>query len=294
MQKKEKKEILLVPPGGSKVRTVHVPRKLIAFCFIVIAAGFAGYFIPFNSFTIDVVQRNQQKNLENQNKKLLIIIRPVSHLLDNLKEEILGLETRRRAITGKMHARDDARVPARSRLKASQASLGDLEEKVTRDAEFFQEFTAIVSRRPGCFDSVPLIWPVAGKPLISARFEKEMDPFTGTVKNHSGTDFIDAPGTPIIATASGTVSRVEDGKIWGKRIFVNHGFGYSTVYAHLGAVQAFTGKKVKKGDCIGTMGLSGLTSGPHLHYEIWYQGKPVDPEEMFYPDSDGIAPVALR
>jgi murein DD-endopeptidase MepM/ murein hydrolase activator NlpD len=294
MKKKEKKEILLVPPGGSKVRTVHVPRKLITFCFIVIAAGFAGYFIPFNSFTIDVVQRNQQKNLDNQNKKLLNIIRPVRRLLDNLSEEIQGLETRRRAITGKLRVRDDAGVQARSRLKVSQASLRDLVGKITRDEEFFKELTATVSRRPGCFDSVPLIRPVAGNPNISARFEKEMDPFTGTMKNHCGTDFIGAPGTPILATASGTVSRVEDGRIWGKRIFVNHGFGYATVYAHLGAVQAFTGKKVKKGDCIATMGLSGLTSGPHLHYEIWCRGKPVNPEEMFYPDSDGVAPVALR
>jgi murein DD-endopeptidase MepM/ murein hydrolase activator NlpD len=294
MKNSKKKEILLVPPGGSKVRTVKIPRKLIVLCFIIIAAGFAGYFIPFNSFTVDVVEQNQKKNLENQNRKLLFIIRPIRRLLDNLGDEIGNLEGKRQAMTGKLGARTDARAPARSKAKASQAPLGDLVVKVKRNEEFFREFTAIVSRRPGCFDSVPLIRPVAGKPLISAGFDREMDPFTGTPKAHNGTDFIGAPGTPILATASGTVSKVEDGKIWGKRIFVTHGFGYSTVYAHLGTIEAFTGKKVKKGDCIATMGLSGITSGPHLHYEIWYQGNPVNPEELFYPDSDGIAPVALR
>jgi murein DD-endopeptidase MepM/ murein hydrolase activator NlpD len=294
MKNRNKKEILLVPPGGSKVRTVNVPRKLIVFCFIVIAAGFAGYFIPFNNFTIDVVKQNQKKNLENQNKKLLAIIRPTSRLLDNLKDEIRGLETRRRAVSVKLGIRDDAGTPARSRPRTSLAIFGDLIAKVNRNDEFFQELAAIVSRRPGCFDSVPLIRPVAGTPIISARFEKEIDPFTGMVKDHCGTDFVGAPGTPILATASGTVSKVEDSKIWGKRIFLSHGFGYSTVYAHVGTVQAFTGRKVKKGDSIATMGLSGLTSGPHLHYEIWCQGKPVNPEEMFFPDSDGIAPVALR
>jgi murein DD-endopeptidase MepM/ murein hydrolase activator NlpD len=294
MKKKEKKEILLVPPGGSKIRTVHIPRKLIVFCFIIIAAGFAGYFIPFNSFTIDVVQRNQQKNLENQNKKLLTIIRPVRRMLDNLSDEIKGLEKRRQSITGKIGIRDDAPAPARPKPKASQASLSELEAKVTRDAEFFQGLAAIVSRSPGCFDSVPLIRPVGENPIVSARFDKETDPFTGTIKSHNGTDFIGTAGTPIVATASGTVSRVEDSRIWGKRIFISHGFGYSTVYAHLGPVQTAAGRKVKKGDCIAVMGLSGLTSGPHLHYEIWYQGKPVNPEEMFYPDSGAIAPVALR
>jgi murein DD-endopeptidase MepM/ murein hydrolase activator NlpD len=294
MKNREKKEILLVPPGGSKVRTVKIHRKLIVLCFIVVTAGFAGYFIPFNSFTIDVVKQNQKKNLENQNNKLLSIIRPIRRLLDNLTDEIEGLETRRQAILGKLGIRDDAKAPARLKLKASQANLGDLMVKARRNEDFFKELAAVVSRRPGCFDSVPLIKPVAGTPLISARFEKETDPFTGTMKNHCGTDFIGVPGTPILAAASGTVSKVEDGKIWGKRIFLSHGFGYSTVYAHVGTVEAFTGKKVKKGDRIATMGLSGLTSGPHLHYEIWYQGKPVNPEEMFYPDSDGISPVALR
>ncbi|HUI92252.1 MAG TPA: M23 family metallopeptidase [Chitinivibrionales bacterium] len=293
MRKKERKEILLVPPGGSKVRPVHVPRRLVAFCFIVIAAGFAGYFIPFNSFSIDVVQRNQQKNLENQNKKLWAIIKPVRRMLDNLGDELQGLEKRRQAITGKMGTKDDAVAPARQKRR-EQASLGDLEARAARDENFFQGLAAMVSSRPGSFDSVPLIMPVEGKPVISARFEKELDPFTGTMKNHTGTDFIGVVGTPVIATASGTVSRVEDGKIWGKRILINHGFGYGTVYAHLGTVQAFAGKKVKKGDCIALMGLSGFTSGPHVHYEIWYRGKPVNPEDMFYPDSDALAPVALR
>jgi murein DD-endopeptidase MepM/ murein hydrolase activator NlpD len=294
MKNRNKKEILLVPPGGSKVRTVNVPRKLIVFCFIVIAAGFAGYFIPFNNFTIDVVKQNQKKNLENQNKKLLAIIRPTSRLLDNLKDEIRGLETRSRVISVKLGIRDGAGAPARPKHRMSQAVPVDLMAKVNRNEEFFRELAATVSRRPGCFDSLPLIMPVAGTPIISARFEKEIDPFTGTVKDHCGIDFVGAPGTPIFATASGTVSKVEDSKIWGKRIFLSNGFGYSTVYAHVGTVQAFTGRKVKKGDSIATMGFSGLTSGPHLHYEIWYQGKPVNPEEMFYPDSDGTAPVALR
>jgi murein DD-endopeptidase MepM/ murein hydrolase activator NlpD len=66
------------------------------------------------------------------------------------------------------------------------------------------------------------------------------------------------------------------------------------VYAHLGTVDAFTGKKVSKGAGIGTMGISGVTSGPHLHYEVLTSGAPVNPEEMFFPDTSGILSPALQ
>jgi murein DD-endopeptidase MepM/ murein hydrolase activator NlpD len=119
--------------------------------------------------------------------------------------------------------------------------------------------------------------------FVGMRFGNTKDPFTDFTKMHFGIDFFLSRGAPIIATASGIVAKVEDGKMWGKRIFINHAYGFSTVYAHLGNVQVFAGKKVKKGDQIAIAGLSGLSTGVHVHYEIWHNGKAENPEDYFFP-----------
>ncbi len=294
MKNRRPRGILLVPSGGAKVRTIRISRILVVAASIVIAAGFAGYFIPFNGFTVDVVKQNQEHNLEQQNKKLRDIIRPLYRLRAMLSTELESLERKRMSLQGDFGKKEDHRRRARTRTRQTEPAPDEFVARVNASDELFRGAIATAVRRPGCFDSIPLICPVEGNPVMGARFDVEKDPFTGTMKRHYGDDFIGARGAPVLATASGTVARVEDGKVWGKRIIINHAFGYSTVYAHLGTVDAFTGKKVKKGACIGTMGISGVTSGPHVHYEVWYQGSPVDPETMFFPDIDSIQTVSLQ
>jgi murein DD-endopeptidase MepM/ murein hydrolase activator NlpD len=291
MKEKERSEILLVPPGGGKVRTIRLRGGLLLVLFLVIVGGFVGYFIPFNSFTIDVVEQNRQKNLETQNKKLLFAIRPMRKVLDNLSDEVQRLEGKRRNVAGKLGMKDAARLQTR---RKSKESLGGLLYRVNREEAFFQGFCDIVSKHPACFDSMPLIKPLSGDVVVGARFDQERDPFTQTMKGHYGTDFIAARGTPVLSSASGIVAKVEENRIWGKRVIITHAFGFSSVYAHLGTIEAFGGKKVKKGDCIGTAGISGMTSGPHVHYEVWYRGVPVNPEDLFFPAVDSVMSTALR
>jgi murein DD-endopeptidase MepM/ murein hydrolase activator NlpD len=291
MRKKRRSEILLVPPGGSKIHTIRLRGGLLLFCVIVIAGGFAGYFIPFNSFSMDVVEQNRQKNLENQNKKLLSAIRPMHKLLDNLSDEVQSLEGKRREIAKKLGMKDA--VKPRNRLK-SAVSLGDLVTRVNREGAFFQGFYDVVSKHSACFDSIPVIKPIPDNPDVGARFGQEKDPFTQAMKTHGGMDFVATRGTPVLASACGTVTKVEESRIWGKRITISHAFGFSTVYAHLGTIEAFGGRKVTKGDCIGTVGISGMTSGPHVHYEVWYRGTLVNPEVLFFPSVDSVINTALR
>ena len=77
--------------------------------------------------------------------------------------------------------------------------------------------------------------------------------------------------------------RVEKDAVWGNRIVIAHADSISTVYAHLGTVSTASGRTVKRGEVIGTIGYSGLTTGPHVHYEILKNGVAVDPESFFYP-----------
>lgn len=101
---------------------------------------------------------------------------------------------------------------------------------------------------------------------------------------HNGMDFTAPPGTPIYATGDGTVTKVGLGSGYGKMIIIEHGFGYKTYYAHMSKYNTKVGRKVKRGEIIGYVGNTGLSSGPHLHYEVWKNGKVVNPVNFYHND----------
>jgi murein DD-endopeptidase MepM/ murein hydrolase activator NlpD len=286
MKERKRKAILIVPPNSSGIRNIRVPAWVFILLAVLICLGFSGYFIPFNSFTLDVVEKNQKRNLDEQNIKLLSYIRPMRKFLDNLGEKVEGLERKKVKVSammgiGEAGHRGDVQA---DNLKASLLSLDQLTNLVIKnDALFSSVAESNKKGESSYFDDIPMIKPILDSALIAARFGMEKDPFTENNKMHLGIDFIASRGAPVVATASGIVAKVEEGRIWGRRIFINHGHGFSTVYAHLGTVEAFSGKKVKKGEQIGTAGLSGLTTGVHVHYELWRNGKPINPEEYFFP-----------
>ncbi len=286
---KKHRAIQIYPPGSKKVKTIHVPKSLFIIFCVLVCLGFGGYFIPFNSFTVDVVEKNLKHNLDDQNKSLLQTIRPMRKFLDNLGDEIVKLEAKKRKIF-RVLGISDFTGRDKKRSKSTKTSIMDLDGCMSVISKNYDLFSIVAQSNSqksekAYFEVIPVIMPVVGKPLVSARFGKERDPFTQYNKMHYGIDFIMPRGTPVIASASGVVTKVEDGRIWGKRIFINHSYGFSSIYAHCGTVEVFTGKKVKKGDRIGTVGLSGLTTGMHIHYEVWHNGKPQNPEDYFYPNN---------
>jgi murein DD-endopeptidase MepM/ murein hydrolase activator NlpD len=124
--------------------------------------------------------------------------------------------------------------------------------------------------------SVPSLWPVFGR--ITSRFgDNRTHPSSGGTKPHKGVDISVPPGTPIVAPADGVVSYVGWESDYGLMICLDHGHGFSTAYGHLQANAVRTGDRVRTGQIIGTVGVSGNSSGPHLHYEVRIQGNPVNP-----------------
>lgn len=184
----------MVPPGGARVRTLRIPRTLIAVIAAIIAAGFVGYFIPFNGFTLDVVKQNQERNLKDQNGKLAAMIRPLYRLRVTLSSELDRLDRKRVSILEKFGRKEGGRPRVHGKGRAHEASPGDLVAKVKVEEELFRGIVATLARRPGFLDSIPLIKPVGDKSMVSAHFSLEMDPFTGTIKHHFGTDFIGVRG----------------------------------------------------------------------------------------------------
>ena len=131
----------------------------------------------------------------------------------------------------------------------------------------------------GVFASLPLITPVE-KFYISSRFGRRKDPFNKRLAMHYGLDMAGPRKQTIMATASGTVAFAGRRSRYGWVIDVDHGYGLMTRYAHLAKITVKKGQTVAVGDKIGLLGSSGRSSGPHVHYEVRYRGKPINPAKF--------------
>lgn len=134
---------------------------------------------------------------------------------------------------------------------------------------------------------IPSIVPIRDFSIgqTGASVGKKINPFYKTVVMHNGMDLLGATGTEILSSASGVVEEVSrKGKKEGNTIVINHGNGYITKYMQIGDILVRQGQKVDQGDVIGRIGLSGMSFAPHLHYEILYKGKSMDPVNYFFAD----------
>ncbi|PKN71813.1 MAG: peptidase M23 [Candidatus Cloacimonetes bacterium HGW-Cloacimonetes-3] len=124
-------------------------------------------------------------------------------------------------------------------------------------------------------ESMPSIYPSFGR--ISDGWGLRVHPITNQIEFHYGIDIANQAGTPVYATARGRVGKIDFDSGYGKRILITHDGGYETVYAHLYSYLVRAGDDVSKGQIIGLMGNTGLTTGPHLHYEVRKATEKVNP-----------------
>jgi len=252
---------------------------------LMVAIGFAGFFMPFDSLTLTAQEQNQHKNLTEQNKRLHQNIGATLRLLTTLKENTGRLEAKKeQALDLFGLPRPQGRTtPKRQKANTPAMEPTALLSYLDERENFILAFASKASEGRNLFESLPVNYPVSvSESIISRRFGIGRDPFTGKDKMHYGVDFAAEIGTQVVASAAGTVTLVENDPIWGRRVAITHAQGYRTIYAHLGTVRAVQGRSVKRGDIIGTIGLSGLTTGPHVHFELWHQDKVLNPEEYFF------------
>lgn len=146
------------------------------------------------------------------------------------------------------------------------------------EAEQFVEVERSVSKVKEKLDHTPSIWPTQG--WLSRGFGRQFDPFTGEEEMHTGLDIANRTGTQIYAPAGGRI--VGAGPIiagMGNAIVIDHGYGLQTRYGHLSKVLVRSGQRVNRGDVLGLMGSTGHSTGPHLHYEVFQDGRAVDPKQ---------------
>lgn len=121
----------------------------------------------------------------------------------------------------------------------------------------------------------PSLWPIMG--AITSSFGEREDPFNGEGAFHAGVDISGTFGEPVRATADGTVEVASMASGYGREILLNHGNGIETLYGHLSGFGVTAGQQVRRGQVIGYVGMSGRSTGPHLHYEVRIHSTPVNP-----------------
>jgi murein DD-endopeptidase MepM/ murein hydrolase activator NlpD len=125
--------------------------------------------------------------------------------------------------------------------------------------------------------ALPSVWPAEGE--VTSRFGWRRSPFGTRWRFHSGLDIARRRGVPVLSTADGVVSSAGWDGGFGRAVYVDHGLGVSTAYAHLHHLDVSTGDRVIAGQRIGSMGSTGRSTGPHLHFELRFDGVPVDPAD---------------
>lgn len=142
-----------------------------------------------------------------------------------------------------------------------------------------------VSARSEKLKSIPAIQPIKNQDLsrMASGYGNRLHPFYKIVKHHEGMDFTAPAGTEVFATGDGTVEELDKTRRGrGNTIIIDHGNGYRTVYSHLDEFKVRKGQKVTRGDIIGTVGNTGLSVAPHLHYEVRLNEKTVNPVNYFF------------
>ena len=176
-------------------------------------------------------------------------------------------------------------LDAQVELKKQHTTLvRDMHEQVEQidlasknQKEDFKSLLKYLEGQRNLLACTPAVRPTRG--WTTSRFGYRVSPFTGMREFHKGLDIANRMGTPIIATADGVVSSVAYKGLLGQVIIINHGHGMVTRYAHIGKALKKRGESVKRGETIATIGNTGRTTGPHLHYEVHLNGIPVNPKK---------------
>ena len=168
----------------------------------------------------------------------------------------------------------------------TQKKLDLLAKRLTAQSKSFDELKTLITRKKELIESVPSIQPISNKDLtrLASGFGIRMHPVHKIMKQHDGVDFTAPRGTDIYATGKGVVEKVDFMQGYGKTVIVNHGFGHKTLYAHCSGYNVKVGQKVKRGDVIAYVGNTGISTAPHLHYEVHKNGKAVNPINFFFND----------
>ncbi len=161
-----------------------------------------------------------------------------------------------------------------------------VEKELYVQAKSYDEILQLAKTQEVRMENIPAIQPVLNKDLkrVASGYGWRVDPVYRVRRFHQGMDFTAPTGTDVYATGNGRVISTGWKQGYGRTVEIDHGYGYTTLYAHLHKSLVRKGQKVKRSDVIALVGNTGKSTGPHLHYEVRFNGKPVDPRNFYFQD----------
>ena len=172
-------------------------------------------------------------------------------------------------------------------VKETAKRLDKITKQIYVQTKSYDEVIELAENSEEMVASIPAIMPISNKDLrrTASGWGWRIHPIYKIRKFHYGMDFTAPTGTEIYATGDGVVTVVENSmRGYGKRIVIDHGFGYKSLYAHLNAFNVKKGQKVKRGEVIGFVGTTGTSTAPHLHYEVFKNNQKVNPVHYYFND----------
>lgn len=172
-------------------------------------------------------------------------------------------------------------------MKETTERLDKITKQLYIQSKSFDEVVKMAKNKKQMLASLPAIMPLNNKDLkhLPSGYGWRTHPIYKTQEFHPGMDFTAEQGTPIYATGDGTVERADaNAQGYGNHVVINHGYGYQTLYGHMSRMAVKPGQKIKRGDLIGYVGSTGMSTGPHVHYEVIKNGEKVNPINFYYND----------
>ena len=291
--KRGKVTVMWVPSAKFRARLFSIPPSLLYTVIVIVAISWVlvlgGGMVVGRLYHDYLILGKQNSYLLQQKAEFETLTQAVEHIQqdEQVIRNFLGLDRKHGGVGGPGQGGE----PSPSLLNIAPKDLGatsttlplndqsgSVVERAQRLQSDLQELIGVMRDQRTLRDSTPSIVPVLGENYwISSGFGWRRSPFTGLDEFHNGLDISSSPGTPIIAPADGTVTIKATDKHFGKYLEIDHGRGITTLYGHLSAFNCNGGHKVKRGEIIGYMGNTGLSTGHHLHYTVRVGGRIVNP-----------------
>ena len=171
-------------------------------------------------------------------------------------------------------------------IKQLTKDIDILSKQLVIQSKSLDEIVILAKEKEKMLAAIPAILPVKLVDLtrMASGYKWRMHPILKIRKFHKGMDFTAPIGTPIYASGNGVVTRSGRSATFGRVVYIEHGYGYKTIYAHMSKIKAKRGQKVKRGDLIGYVGNTGRSVSAHLHYEIHKNGRALNPINFYYGD----------
>lgn len=255
--------IMLVPHTRTGTINFKLPTAVLGLLLVMAAVG-AVYVLSLTYHAVDyVVMKRKYNDMANQ----LRSVQGTIHSLRQAEAEfrrILSRGSGRQMLDAVAVDQGDGAIDTEAlkrQIEDSMRSVAGIRQYLVQQRDLYR--------------ATPQGWPVEGR--FSSGFGTREHPTYGGQRFHSGVDIAAERGAPVLATADGIVSVAGYAAGNGKVVVVEHGHGFSTVYAHNDQIVVRAGQTVKRGDQIAAAGATGTATGVHVHYEVWHRGRPVNP-----------------